>query len=758
MLQQSSPQPINRGRGSPSPQEVEMLRSSPYESTITARPPKVGKIPIKGNGKTPILSMEQAAQVIVGQRRIGSRSPSGSPSSKSPISGPQDVSITSVPADFNPARYSTSSPESRSLVGDEDETSSEAVEPVTPTSDIHPHELPEPSHVDNLASKDGSVDTPAEDAKGKPLLVRIPASPTPLRTPPKSPPKSPGHGEPLRVAKALETPQKPVSPTNSKKSASKRIASLFHRSHSSAAVAQTTEAQSKSGARINADTFRDVRPVPPPRRPSSFSLSARGTPWSSKSNSPPSPSSPSLTVDGEEICRESSEESMPPKPTRATTGFLSGERSGRIRFTSGAQLHPPIERRRSTSMTGMPLTQANNSISRPAETGVGLKARRMSTTLPDDFNVDIIELNKEFTSTSLVPGRRGKMVGSGATAQVKLMARKGGPSNQIFAVKEFRKKGKQEDEHDYVKKVKSEFTIAKSLDHPNIVTTVRLCTHSGRYNHVMEYCPQGELFSLVQRDYFKETDRLCLFKQLLRGVTYLHNHGIAHRDVKLENLLMTNDGHLKITDFGVSEVFCGDHPGVRAGGGVCGKNMKECRRCAPGICGSLPYIAPEVLEKDGDYDPRPLDVWSCAIVYFMMRFKGSPWASAERKDANYARFLKGWADFGAKKPEQLITDDSGLPKVGRCFFEGLESQGMRRLLLRMLHPVPHKRIAIQDALNDRWLKTIECCSPEPDDEPKANVNAQSGKASVRKTAIRKVHNHLPPTKRVLLHSFEIKEG
>lgn len=257
-------------------------------------------------------------------------------------------------------------------------------------------------------------------------------------------------------------------------------------------------------------------------------------------------------------------------------------------------------------MNAVPFLEPDNSISMHAAAGVGLKARRLSTSLPDDFEVDTVELDEEFVSTSVLPGRRGKLVGSGATASVKLMARKGRLSEVVYAVKEFRKRAKNEDEAEYEKKVKSEYSIARSLHHPNIVETVRLCTHNGRWNHVMEYCPQGELFSLVQKRYLEEADRLCLFKQLLRGVAYLHAHGIAHRDIKLENLLMTNEGHLKITDFGVSEVFCGVHPGVRDSGGECGKNMGDCRRSAPGICGSLPYIAPEVLEKRGTFFPPPL--------------------------------------------------------------------------------------------------------------------------------------------------------
>jgi protein-serine/threonine kinase len=237
--------------------------------------------------------------------------------------------------------------------------------------------------------------------------------------------------------------------------------------------------------------------------------------------------------------------------------------------------------------------------------GTGLKARRLSAAfLDDDIVVDYTELDKEFKSSSHFPGRRGHTVGKGATATVKLMFKKGDNSHTFYAVKEFRKKDRDEVEAEYVQKVKSEYSIAQSLHHPNIVQTVRLCTAHGRWNHVMEYCQYGELFHWVEkglfRTYFKLNDRLCFMKQLFRGVDYLHDHGIAHRDIKLENLLLTAEGHLKLTDFGVSDVFCGDHPGMRSSGGLCGQNMGDIRCCTPGVCGSLPYIAPEVLAKNSE--------------------------------------------------------------------------------------------------------------------------------------------------------------
>ena len=79
------------------------------------------------------------------------------------------------------------------------------------------------------------------------------------------------------------------------------------------------------------------------------------------------------------------------------------------------------------------------------------------------------------------------------------MERKGSPG-ELYAVKEFRGKSSSETKSEYEKKIKSEFTVAKSLHHPNIVETIRLCSDHGRWNHVMEYCSEGDLFSLVTRN------------------------------------------------------------------------------------------------------------------------------------------------------------------------------------------------------------------------------------------------------------------
>ena len=452
----------------------------------------------------------------------------------------------------------------------------------------------------------------------------------------------------------------------------------------------------------------------------------------------------------------------PPSPARPSSGFslLSKIKSHRESKYLSPPQPPPVHR---TGSYGSVYNQpARGSLfSLPAQEGTGVKSRRLSASPLDDFVVDVCPLDDEFVSASKF-GRR-KEIGKGASATVKIMLRRGdkrGDSTPQYAVKEFRKKSARETEEEYVRKVKSEYTIAKSLNHPNIVQTVRLCTSNGRWNHVMEYCQQGELFSLVERKYFKAEDRNCIFKQVLRGVNYLHEHGIAHRDIKLENLLMTDDGYIKITDFGVSEVFCGDHPGVASSRGLCGQGMKEPRRSAPGICGSKPYISPEVLAQDREYDPTKLDVWGCGILYVTLCRIGNPWQSASKSEVNYAIFLEGWQAFLEQFQDSPI-DENTYPQCG-AIFNALPSQSQRRCILKMLHPDPNKRCSIQDALNDRWVRGIDCCSPEAIGATLSN-GIDVSKMECHKVAARmKVqakHDHLPPPiKRLPQHRFDMGDG
>ena len=86
---------------------------------------------------------------------------------------------------------------------------------------------------------------------------------------------------------------------------------------------------------------------------------------------------------------------------------------------------------------------------------------------------------------------------------------------------------------------------------------------------------------------------------------YLHEKGVVHRDIKPENLLLTEGEVLKLSDFGLATVFR--------------HNEKE--RLLERRCGTMPYIAPEVLCKSR-YNAMPADTWSCGVVLLAMLVGG----------------------------------------------------------------------------------------------------------------------------------------
>ena len=85
----------------------------------------------------------------------------------------------------------------------------------------------------------------------------------------------------------------------------------------------------------------------------------------------------------------------------------------------------------------------------------------------------------------------------------------------------------------------------------------------------------------------------------------MHSMGVAHRDIKPENLLLDANNQIKITDFGVSDVFR-----------MCWEKQTHLSK---GLCGSEPYIAPEQFEPKAQYDARLVDVWAAAVVFYCMQ-------------------------------------------------------------------------------------------------------------------------------------------
>jgi serine/threonine protein kinase len=154
-------------------------------------------------------------------------------------------------------------------------------------------------------------------------------------------------------------------------------------------------------------------------------------------------------------------------------------------------------------------------------------------------------------------------------------------------------------------KVVSELEISQTLDHPNVIKYVGAYETSHRVCIVHELVEGGDLLEhLLANGKMSESRAASVFRQLLSALQYCHDRHVYHRDLKLENVLITSDGRVKLIDFGLSEV------------------------AAPGqtlttICGTPLYCSPEVLflhstARRKGFFGGPADVWSVGVLMFAL--------------------------------------------------------------------------------------------------------------------------------------------
>ena len=168
----------------------------------------------------------------------------------------------------------------------------------------------------------------------------------------------------------------------------------------------------------------------------------------------------------------------------------------------------------------------------------------------------------------------------------------------------------------------------------------------------MELAEGGDLFDKIEADEGVGEDVAHFyFTQLVSAVGYMHSKGIAHRDIKPENILLSGQGDLKIADFGLAALFMK--------GGV--------RRTCSTICGSPPYVAPEVLtgkrSKGGStlesgYAPDSADIWSCGIVLFVLFVGNTPWDEPTRRSPEFSEYVEHEGRWTSDELWQGVPSDA----------------------------------------------------------------------------------------------------
>ncbi|EDO16951.1 hypothetical protein Kpol_1041p9 [Vanderwaltozyma polyspora DSM 70294] len=330
-----------------------------------------------------------------------------------------------------------------------------------------------------------------------------------------------------------------------------------------------------------------------------------------------------------------------------------------------------------------------------------------------------------FKSKSELYDELKETLGKGSGGSVKIVRRK--TDDRIFAAKIFRHKSSDENHKEYFKKITNEYCISSTLNHQNVINTLHI-VYDRSHNQmiqIQEYC-EYDLFSIVVSQMMTYKEIKCCFKQILHGVQYLHGIGIAHRDLKLDNCVITKNGTVKIIDFGVAMIYRDPPP-----------QTTKSIIMSTGIVGSDPYIPPEVYMFN-KYDPRAVDIWSLSILFVCMYTRRFPWKGPHLNDESFQLFCQG---RGSRSLKQLLTcrkqscshkrskprkhtngsgkTEEGSNIVGPEFLLQQIPAEARGTIDRMCRLAPSERIGINELLEeDEWLQEIEMCSSRGiDDSP-----------------------------------------
>ncbi|KAL4100301.1 hypothetical protein PRIC1_008095 [Phytophthora ramorum] len=186
----------------------------------------------------------------------------------------------------------------------------------------------------------------------------------------------------------------------------------------------------------------------------------------------------------------------------------------------------------------------------------------------------------------------------------------------------------------------------------------------------MEFCAGGDLYDYVTARpgrRLPEREALPLFAQIVKGLSFLHAIGVAHRDLSLENVLL-KDGQVKICDFGLSA---------------------DANQLSTDVVGKFYYMAPEVT-RGAAYDPKGADVWSLGVLLFIM-LTGSPL----------------FADESARAPTLRVLNKYGVAKILELW--GLEQQLSKStidLLASMLQVQPSRRLSAVEVAHCPLLRGL----------------------------------------------------
>ena len=202
-------------------------------------------------------------------------------------------------------------------------------------------------------------------------------------------------------------------------------------------------------------------------------------------------------------------------------------------------------------------------------------------------------------------------LGSGYYGKVLLVEHK--QTKHLFALKTIKKSHLINEKKLHT--IYSERNILIMSDHPFIVSIRFAFQNDMKFYLGLEYVPGGELFKMIQNGRPVPWQKVRFYvMEVALALKYLHSIGIVYRDLKLENVLMCEDGHIKLTDFGLSKCL----------------TTGESEQCTTQtFCGTTEYLAPEiVLSQQYDFE---IDWWQLGIFTYEFCYTVTPFYDKNSK-------------------------------------------------------------------------------------------------------------------------------
>ena len=225
--------------------------------------------------------------------------------------------------------------------------------------------------------------------------------------------------------------------------------------------------------------------------------------------------------------------------------------------------------------------------------------------------------------------------------------------------------------------------MLKKLKHPNITNLIsngyeKLNSSyflTNKYYLILDLASKGELFNYIffPQKGFSENQCRYIFKQLLLAVNACHINGVAHLDIKTENLMLDDKFNIKLSDFGLA---C------------------PCNDLVNSFYGTENFQSPEILERKL-FDGKKSDIFSLGVTLFIMYSGKFPFKQARKYDICYQFIYK-------KKYDNFWS--MILKKVFNGNNDNMPSEEFKDLFIKMIFPNENERISIQEIFEHPWLK------------------------------------------------------